>query len=264
MPKQLLSSAPLFQVKDLKKSLDFYCDVLGFERPTLWGDPPGFAMPQRDGLIIMLDQSKKVLTNKGNWDAYFWVKDAKGLFEEFQAKGAKFEYEIQLKELYGNLEFGLKDPDGYFLTFGQEYQERERDSHAIIPAPTSFKYTSPILPSADVARDIKWYAEKTGFVNVFNSSNYTEPISPLDYAVIGRQNHFLHLQWHAGTKEDPIHGNVVRIEVSNIRPLFEELVERGTVKAESFRKNTPWGTNEFGFFDLNKNAIFFLEDLKIT
>lgn len=262
MPKQFLGSAPLFQVKNLNKSLDFYCDVLGFERPTLWGDPPGFAMPQRDGMIIMLDQNAKIINNQGNWDAYFWVKDAKDLFEEFQAKGATFEYDLQLKELYGNLEFALKDPDGYFLVFGQEYQGRSEDAYAIIPAPTSFKYTCPILPSADVVRDLKWYAEKTGFVNVFNSSNYTEPIEPIDYAVIGRQNHFLHLQGHAGTKEDPIHGSAVRIEVSNIRPLFEEFVERGTVKPADFRENTSWGTHEFGFYDLNKNGIFFLESIE--
>ena len=129
MTKQLLGSAPLFQIKDLKKSLDFYCDILGFERPTLWGDPPGFAMPQRDGMIIMLDQKTEApLHNQGNWDAYFWVKDAHALYKEFEANGAIFEYGVEYKELYGNLEFGLKDPDGYFLAFGQEYQEAEKSS----------------------------------------------------------------------------------------------------------------------------------------
>lgn len=122
MPKQFIGSAPLFHVTDLIKSLDFYCDVLGFERPRLWGDPPTFAMPQRDGLIIMLDEKESVINNQGNWDAYFWVKDAKVLFEEFKTKGAIFEYELEFKELYGNLEFGLKDLDGYFLAFGQEVE----------------------------------------------------------------------------------------------------------------------------------------------
>lgn len=121
MKKQLIGSAPLFHVTNLQKSLDFYCDVLGFDRPRLWGDPPTFAMPQRDGMIIMLDEKADApLHNKGNWDAYFWVTDAKALFEEFTLKGAIMEYGVEFKELYGNLEFALKDPDGYFLAFGQE------------------------------------------------------------------------------------------------------------------------------------------------
>ena len=43
--------------------------------------------------------------------------------------------------------------------------------------------------------------------------------------------------------------------------MLEEFVERGTVAKTKFVANTPWGTDEFGFFDLNKNAIFIVEDL---
>jgi hypothetical protein len=44
-------------------------------------------------------------------------------------------------------------------------------------------------------------------------------------------------------------------------PIFEEFVQRGTVTKDAFKANTPWKTNEFGFFDLNKNAIFIMEDI---
>ncbi|MBL7960149.1 glyoxalase/bleomycin resistance/extradiol dioxygenase family protein, partial [bacterium] len=56
-------------------------------------------------------------------------------------------------------------------------------------------------------------------------------------------------------------GSVIRIFVKNLRPLFEEFVRRGTVTTEAFKSGTAWNTNEFGFFDLNKNAIFIAEDL---
>lgn len=52
-----------------------------------------------------------------------------------------------------------------------------------------------------------------------------------------------------------------QIFVKNLQPIFEELVERNTVHKEKLRLNTPWGTNEFGFYDLNSNAIFFVEDI---
>ena len=44
----------------------------------------------------------------------------------------------------------------------------------IDPSETKFLYMSPVLASADVARDIKWYEEKMGFKNVFDSTNYSE------------------------------------------------------------------------------------------
>ncbi len=77
------------------------------------------------------------------------------------------------------------------------------------------------------------------------------------YAVLGRENICLHLQWHADTDSDPlIGGSVIRIDAKNLWPLFEEFIQRGTVARDVLKTNTPWNTNEFGFFDLNKNAIF--------
>lgn len=110
----------------------------------------------------------------------------------------------------------------------------------------------PVLPSSDIERDIAWYKEKMGFETHFADKMY---------AVLYRDNMIINLQWHASTEDDPLlGGSVIRIYVKNIQPMFEEFVARGTVTADKFRKNTAWKTNEFGFYDLNNNAIFILED----
>ncbi|MES2774556.1 MAG: glyoxalase/bleomycin resistance/extradiol dioxygenase family protein [Bacteroidota bacterium] len=112
----------------------------------------------------------------------------------------------------------------------------------------------PVLPSANIERDINWYRDQTGFEPVFFDSMY---------ALIKRDNLYMHLQWHADTADDPLlGGSVIRIAVKNIQPLFEDLVARGTVSSDKFRANTPWNTNEFGFYDLNNNAIFVMEDVE--
>jgi hypothetical protein len=112
----------------------------------------------------------------------------------------------------------------------------------------------PVLPSADISRDIAWYNEKAGF-----DTTYSDDM----YAVLYRENICIHLQWHANSENDPLlGGSVIRIEVKNIKPLFDELVQRGTVAGNAFKACTPWNTNEFGFFDLNKNAIFIMEEIE--
>ncbi len=113
--------------------------------------------------------------------------------------------------------------------------------------------TIPVLPSADIARDVDWYKTYTGF-NVHFADRM--------YAVLYRENLVLHLQWHADTEDDPLlGGSVVRIWVKHIEPLVDEFILRGTITAEKYRPQTAWGTKEFGFFDLNSNAIFIFEDL---
>ena len=113
----------------------------------------------------------------------------------------------------------------------------------------------PVLESADIARDVAWYKEKTGFEVSFLHEKM--------YAGLYRENLEIHLQWHAGTGEDPLSGGaVIRIDVKNIKSLFEEFKQRGTIKENDLRENTPWGTNEFAFHDLNSNAIFISEDVE--
>ena len=110
----------------------------------------------------------------------------------------------------------------------------------------------PVLPSSDIVRDIEWYAKFAGFEKIFGDDMY-----------VGlRRDHLeIHLQWHADTEEDPLlGGSVIKIFVEDISPVFEEFEKRGTVSSEKLRRNTPWGTHEFGFYDPNKNAIFFVQD----
>ena len=122
---------------------------------------------------------------------------------------------------------------------------------------TKFEYINPVLPSGDINRDIAWYESKLGFKGIPNAS--TEPNAAPDYAVLGRQNLFIHLQLHSPADMANITGSVVRIQVDRVEPLFEEMVNRGSVGSDAFRPNTAWGTHEFGLYDLNKNALFFYE-----
>jgi hypothetical protein len=82
------------------------------------------------------------------------------------------------------------------------------------------------------------------------------------YSVLRLNKTLLHLQWHADTDKDPLQGgSVIRIAVTDISTIFEDMLNRGSVHKDKLRRNTDWGTHEFGLYDLNKNAIFFVEDL---
>jgi uncharacterized glyoxalase superfamily protein PhnB len=123
--RQLLAVAPYFLVADIHAAVAYYRDVLGFTFDRIWGDPPGFCMPRRDRLTIMLRQAGDVTQVRPNavkdcdyWDAYVWVHDADALFEEFSAKGVRVAYPPEDRLYYGNREFAIYDLDGYIIAFG--------------------------------------------------------------------------------------------------------------------------------------------------
>lgn len=118
--------------------------------------------------------------------------------------------------------------------------------------PSSQLYIIPVLASADIERDLKWYEKYTGFKFCFGDSGY---------AGLRRENLEFHLQFHHNTEDDPVYGSVMKIFVTDINPYVEEFVNRGTISKNKLRLNTPWNTHEFGFYDLNKNAIFIVQDI---
>ena len=110
----------------------------------------------------------------------------------------------------------------------------------------------PVLSTSNLDRDIAWFKKYVGF-----DLNYKEE----GYAVLNREAIWIHLQWHHNDNEDPVYGSVIKIFVDDILPIFKEMIERGTVSKNKLRQNTPWNTHEFGFYDINKNAIFFVQDI---
>mgnify|MGYP000312509251 CR=1 FL=1 len=117
--------------------------------------------------------------------------------------------------------------------------------------PSSQLYIIPVLSSLNIERDLKWYEKHTGFKYHFGDNGY---------AGLQRDNLEFHLQFHLGTKEDPVNSGVMKIFVSDIKPYYEEFLERGTIQKDKLTLNTPCKTHEFGFYDLNNNAIFIVQD----
>ena len=121
----LTGHSPVLLVRDIVASAAHYRDILGFEDVAFYGEPPNFWILQRDNLHLMLGKVGsdhdvvphwRVVENMCN--VYFWVDDVEALFQEFSASGAKFDYGL-CDQPYGCREFGIQDPDGYDISFGQ-------------------------------------------------------------------------------------------------------------------------------------------------
>lgn len=124
---------------------------------------------------------------------------------------------------------------------------------------SQFITLSPVIPTDDMERDIKFYEEKMGFSKVFDSTKYDD--GPVIYAILERDHLSFHLQFQY--PQDMPNMNAMpqmRIQMSTIDGIYEEYRQQGLVdKAPTV---TEWGTKEFGFYDLNGVAWFFHEDVE--
>lgn len=119
--------APYIIVDDVVATANFYRDKLGFHYERFFGEPAGFCMVKRSGIVIMLSSLGRAGAMRPNriadpegeaWDAYIWVEDVETLYREFRAKGVKIAREI-CDQPYGCRDFDVEDCNGYRLCFGQ-------------------------------------------------------------------------------------------------------------------------------------------------
>ena len=122
---QIQGVAPVLLVRDVVASANYFRDKLGFSYDRLWGEPPGFCMVRRDRQTIMLSQAPaeaKLIPHwrvvEQMWNAYFWVEDVEALYAEYEKRGARIDYGVELKP-YGVKEFGVQDLDEHDIAFGQ-------------------------------------------------------------------------------------------------------------------------------------------------
>ncbi len=106
-------STPILRVINMKASIQYYVDVLGF-RNADWGDG-GFTSVNRDGAGLYLCQGGQGCLNTWVWVG---VEDVQALYEEYKARGAKINHAP--RNYPWALEMHVQDTDGHVLRFGSE------------------------------------------------------------------------------------------------------------------------------------------------
>jgi catechol 2,3-dioxygenase-like lactoylglutathione lyase family enzyme len=113
--------APVFRVPDLRRSVAFYRDQLGFDLDFIYES--SYASVSRDGCHIHLrcappaPRDQAALAPDEFIDASIGVQNAEALSGTFKSAGVSFAQ--PLRQMPYGLEFYVRDPDGYVLGFIQ-------------------------------------------------------------------------------------------------------------------------------------------------
>lgn len=110
---------PMLQTGDMQRSIDWYTDVLGFK--CVGREENGWCRLERDSVALMFMENDHLGKPQATVTQYIYVDDAHALFEKTKNRVTP-EWGPQVMP-YGILEFAIKDPDGYLLSFGQVLKE---------------------------------------------------------------------------------------------------------------------------------------------
>jgi catechol 2,3-dioxygenase-like lactoylglutathione lyase family enzyme len=120
----LIGVSPVLLVADLDRAVAYYTERLGF-RCEVYGEPPDFAVADRDAVTILLavaEEPDRLVPHwrivDEMWNAYIRVDDVEAIYAEVQERGAGIDYTLY-DAPSGFREFGVQDPDGHDIAFGQ-------------------------------------------------------------------------------------------------------------------------------------------------
>ena len=110
-------------VRDVKASVAFYADVLGFERRLVSDDKSFGIVVHGDAALhfIKTDDAASLNATANHISVYLWVKELDALYERYRKKLDTLpegRVRAPFDQPYGMREFHVKDPDGCLLLFG--------------------------------------------------------------------------------------------------------------------------------------------------
>lgn len=119
---------PLLFVEDVYRSVEFYCDKLGFEFKEKW-EPEGtlaWCRLVRGNTALMLqlacpDEDGTAAERCKGVGFFFRCDDAQAVYEEFSFRG--LDLEPPRVAFYRMNQLFMKDPDGYSLCFQNQVEE---------------------------------------------------------------------------------------------------------------------------------------------
>jgi catechol 2,3-dioxygenase-like lactoylglutathione lyase family enzyme len=118
------SVAPMLQSSDLQRSIDWYESVLGFR---CVGREKDWCRLERDGVMLMFMRNAHFGEPSATATQYIYLHGFDAFWDEIKNK-VKAEWGPE-KMPYGMMEFAIKDPDGYLLSFGEELDKSERKDY---------------------------------------------------------------------------------------------------------------------------------------
>jgi uncharacterized glyoxalase superfamily protein PhnB len=124
--RMIYNMQPLLQVRDLRESIDFYTDVLGFRVDSQWPeDAPTWCSMHSGNARLMMSAFDGVDAAALTGVIYMYPDSVEEAWERL--KDVCDVDQPLFTTAYGMREFVIHDPSGYHIAFGESTNEEAQD-----------------------------------------------------------------------------------------------------------------------------------------
>lgn len=122
---KLRSLIPVLDVRNVERSIEFYCEILGFtvSDKVTWGGHTEWALLSSENVQLMLcaaqDDDAEEIARTGEGVFFLHHENLESLLVYLGSKGYEQQPDV-LKPEQGGRDFFLRDPDGYVLWFSHK------------------------------------------------------------------------------------------------------------------------------------------------
>lgn len=119
-------TVPFLPVRDLRETVAYYRDTLGFSNEWFWEESD--AGIERDEMHLLFNQNaefaERINTGERGFEVMWFVQNVEDIYAEFQGKGVTIASAL-VEEPWGVKEFAFKDINGYYIRVAEGIEEEE-------------------------------------------------------------------------------------------------------------------------------------------
>ena len=149
---------PILAVKDIKQTIEYWHDVLGFPNKWTWGEPPNYGGVNWNTTSVQFNLDPELASaSKGN-AIFIKVKKLEELYQYHQQKNAVIVEPLENKP-WGMAGYTLKEINGYYIIFAGAMIREKKQTTTILPSIVKIIERKPtIVEYQYLASSVGWHA----------------------------------------------------------------------------------------------------------
>lgn len=149
---------PILAVKDIKETIEYWHNTLGFPNKWTWGEPPNYGGVNWNGTSVQFNlDSDLASASKGN-AIFINVKKLEELYQYHQQKNAVIVEPLENKP-WGMAGYTVKEINGYYIVFaGATIRENKHTAKVLPPAIKIIERIPTMEEYQHLASSVGWHS----------------------------------------------------------------------------------------------------------
>ena len=149
---------PILAVKDIKETIDYWHEVLGFPNKWTWGEPPNYGGVNWNSTFVQFNLDPELASDSRGNAIFIRVKNLEELYQYHRQKNAVIVESLENKP-WGMAGYTVKEINGYYIVFAGAMIGEKREPGSSLPPTVKIIERIPTIEEYQyLASSVGWHA----------------------------------------------------------------------------------------------------------